>query len=216
MGHYVVVDLEMCKTYPTNANTQNQFKRELIQIGAVLLDSEYRECGTFDTYVAPEFGRVDTTISRLTGITLENTKNAPSAKEVLERFAEWLPDNVELVAWSQSDEKQLKNELLRKGLDIPKLTKTFGNWVDCQELFGDKLDTDKQYRLSEALSIADIPCEDGAHNALVDAKNTARLFAKLQTEEKLILSPYLIGANSSQGYSFNPFSPKARQNISCS
>ena len=179
------------------------------------MDSEYRECDTFDTYVAPEFGRVDTSISRLTGITFENTKNAPSAKEALKRFAQWLPDDAELVAWSRNDEKQLKNELLRKELDIPKIAKTFGNWIDCQELFGNKLDTRKQYRLSEALSIADISFEDGAHNALVDAKNTARLFAKLQTEEVLILSHYLIGTNNSQRYSLDPFSSYARQSISC-
>ena len=38
----------------------------------------------------------------------------------------------------------------------------------------------KKYKLSEALSIADISYDDGAHDALVDAKNTARLFAKTQ------------------------------------
>ena len=47
------------------------------------------------------------------------------------------------------------------------------------------------YRLSEALIIADIDYDENIHDALVDAKNTALLFAKMQREPKLTLNAYL-------------------------
>lgn len=37
---------------------------------------------------------------------------------------------------------------------------------------------------------ADINYEDGAHDGLVDAYNTALLFAKMEREPQLILNPY--------------------------
>ena len=72
-------------------------------------------------------------------------------------------------------------------------------------MFGNKLNTNKKYKLSEALSIADICYDDGAHDALIDARNTARLFAKIQSEEELKLSPYFISASEDPSRSINPF-----------
>ena len=48
----------------------------------------------------------------------------------------------------------------------------------------------KCYKLSEALIAADIMYEDGAHDGLVDAYNTALLFAKMEREPDLVLNPY--------------------------
>ena len=44
--------------------------------------------------------------------------------------------------------------------------------------------------MSEALAITDIFYDENAHDALVDAQNTAELFIKMATEEELVLSPY--------------------------
>ena len=205
MNNYVVIDLEMCNTYKSIMNSKMHYKRELIQIGAVLLNENYEVTDSFVTYVSPEFGTVDGYINQLTGISKENTKNAPSAKDALESFVSWLPNDAKIIAWSQNDEKQIKNELHRKNFDIPKLSETFGTWEDCQQMFGDKLNTNKKYKLSEALSIADISYDDGAHDALVDAKNTARLFAKIQSDEDFALSPYFISANKTSSCTIDPF-----------
>jgi ERI1 exoribonuclease 2 len=141
----------------------------------------------------------------LTGISKEKTQNAPSSKDALKSFASWLPENPQMIAWSRNDENQIRRELQRKQFDIPKLRETFGAWIDCQQLFGRKLNTNKKYKLSEALSIADISYDEGAHNALVDARNTARLFAKIQLEGELELSSYFISANEKNECSVNPF-----------
>ena len=112
-----------------------------------------------------------------------------------------------LVAWSDNDRAQIEREIRGKDINIPRL-ETYMDiecWIDCQALFADKLDTGKHYRLSEALLLAQIDYDEGAHDALIDARNTARLFEKVQREEVLTLSPYLIRSDMADSYSFNPF-----------
>lgn len=213
MSNYVVIDLEMCNTYQSISNRTMRYKTELIQIGAVSLDENFNVKDSFVTYVSPEFGRIDRKINHLTGISAEDIKDAPSAQEALESFTLWLPDTPQFVAWSENDERQIRKEFKRKQFDIPALSGTFGNWIDCQQIFAEKLNATKRYKLSEALSIADISYDDGAHDALVDARNTAKLFAKLKSGETLEVSTYFISADNSREYAVNPFAVPRRSYV---
>ncbi len=190
MSRYVIVDLEMCNV-PAGKQTESfQLKNELIQIGAVLLDDNLEICDSFMTHVSPEYGSVDAFIEKLTGITREDTKDAPSAEQALSVFVAWMPDDAVPVSWSNSDELQIRKETESKGLSIPGLSEYLDRWVDCQKTFGERMNSSRAYKLSEALIIADIYYEDGEHDALVDARNTALLFAKMEREPELKLSPY--------------------------
>ena len=215
MSNYVVLDLEMCNTYKTARNKQMNYKQELIQIGAVSLDDNYNVIDSFVTYVSPEFGVVDGWISQLTGISKNDVKHAPSAREALAAFVAWLPEGAQIVAWSDNDERQIRSEMRRKEFDIPLLSQTFGTWIDCQQMFGDKFKTSKKYKLSEALAIANVCYDDGAHDALVDSRNTARLFEKLKSNEEFEVSPYFVSANNIMENVFNPFAPSAKVSCAC-
>ena len=207
--NYVVIDLEMCNTFKSITNQKMRYRQELIQIGAVLLDNNYNVTDSFVTYVSPEFGKVDREINLLTGISKEDTQGAPTAREALTLFAEWLPEEVTIITWSRNDEKQIRSEFARKSFDVPAIRETFGSWIDCQEIFGNKLSSRKKYRLSEALSIADIFYDDGAHDALIDARNTARLFAKIQSDS-FHPSSYFISGSNTPRYSLDPFASSYR------
>ncbi len=205
MSKYVVVDLEMCNVPRGVKRDQFKWKNELIQIGAVLLDESLEITDTFMTYVSPEFGVMDTYIENLTGISRANIKNAPCTKSALESFISWLPDDAVLVSWSENDENQIRKELDGKSLEIDGLNKYLDNWVDCQKTFGKKMNAEKNYKLSEALIIADIDLEDGEHDALVDARNTAYLFAKMEREPELKLNPYYTSTDTNETSMYNPF-----------
>ncbi|MBO5945415.1 MAG: exonuclease domain-containing protein [Clostridia bacterium] len=207
MASYVVVDLEMC-TVPKRARESGfKYGSELIQIGAVMLDEEFVIRDSFMTYVAPEYGTINGFIRRLTGITRRHTEGAPSTREALERFADWLPDDARLVAWSGNDRAQIEHEILGKHLSIPRLDGYMSDdrWVDCQVEFARKMDTSYSFRLSEALLLADVEYDDGAHDALVDARNTARIFAKVRGTCDFAPSPYLVRSDRVTDYTFNPF-----------
>ena len=193
MGYYVVVDLEMCNV-PAKMRKGYRYKNEIIQIGAALMDENLNVIDKFSEYVKPQYGYLDDFISNLTGIKLSDLKGAPMIKEAISDFLNWLPSGqVTAISWSNSDELQLRFELAAKGMEIDEgLEKILDTWIDCQPQFSlkMKMDPKKQYSLEEALVATDI-CTDGrAHNGMVDAYNTALLYAKMQREEELVLNTY--------------------------
>ena len=170
MSKYAVIDLEMCYVPRTPENAPFRHRNELIQIGAVLLDEEYNEAGSFMTLVAPQYGTIDDFIEKLTGISPAAAANGPSTADALAAFSEWLPDDAVIVSWSDTDRAQIIHELECKAIDLPRLEGYLDTWLDCQQMFSEKMDTGKVYKLSEALIIADIDSVDGEHDALVDAR----------------------------------------------
>lgn len=201
MNRFVVLDLEMCNV-PKAKKSIYRPRQEIIEIGAVLIE-DYKIVDRFKTYVAPEFGYIDNFIHDLTGISRKDTYEAPSFREAFEQLLRWVPEDAQLVTWSENDTNQIRKEALHKKTEIDGLDGFIENYVDCQVLFSRKTDSDKTYRLSEALIIADIDYDEGAHDALVDAYNTALLFIKLNTENPLKLNPYYTNKPESTGY--NPF-----------
>lgn len=193
---HVVVDFEMCKVTKLQKTREFSLGAEIIQIGAVLLDENNDEIDSFSTYVKPEYGRLDNFITKLTGITEYNLKDAPKFSDALSRFMSWVPEGTVAVSWSHTDDKQLKKEAEAKGIEMEGLYKLLETWEDCQATFSDKMNTTKAYNLTEALNIADIYYEDGAHDGLVDARNTALLYAKMEREEVLTLNKYYVEATS--------------------
>lgn len=192
MSKYVIVDLEMCRVPKWFKRENYKSACEVIEIGAVLLNDAYEIVDRFKTYVSPEYGEIDRYIQKLTGISKANTADAPSTKEALELFVNWLPEDAILVSWSDNDEKQIRKEVELKNLKVPGLKKHLDNWEDCQKTFGKKMNSTKNYGLLEALIITDIDYDENIHDGLVDAENTAMLFAKMQKEPKLkLISCYM-------------------------
>lgn len=212
MGCYVIVDLEMCNVPRGYKREIFNWQNELIQIGAVLLDENLEIADTFMTLVAPEYGNISAFIESLTGITRADTRNAPRASEALRAFVDWMPDDAVIVSWSDSDKLQFEAEIKYKNIDIPEFDKYLDTWIDCQLTFSEKMNTTKVYKLSEALIIADIESVEGEHDALIDAHNTALLFAKMEREPVLQLSPYYLNA-APPPPAYNPFAALAGINF---
>lgn len=196
MGNYVVVDLEMCMV-PVGCRTRNfRWASETIQIGAVLVDDNYEIIDIFNTLVRPEYGYIDSFIEGLTGITTASVKKAPVMKEALNSFLEWVPDDAVMVAWSDSDGRQLRREATGKHILSDRLESLITNCIDCQQIFGDRMEEKRAYSLEEALIAADIYQTGRAHDGFDDAFNTALLFAKLQQNDDIVLNPIYKAARS--------------------
>ena len=185
--NYLVIDLEMCKV-PKNYRGKNyKYASEIIQVGAVLLDEEYKEIGTLCQYVHPEFGILDYFITNLTGIEKGQIKNAPKLKDALIHMADWLGEReYKVFAWSKSDYWQLDHEIKSKKLNDEKLDELMKpeRWVDYQEIFGKKYNFEQAVGLQEALMLCDIEPDGRMHDGLDDAWNTARLIEKLEKNPK--------------------------------
>ena len=151
---YAVIDLEMCKVPKSLRNETYRWCYETIQIGAVLLDENYDVKKKFSTFVRPEYGRMDSFIEHLTGITKENVYTAKSFTEAVAAFLRWLPDEeVRCVSWSDSDPKQIVHEVVAKGIEDERLEIIFANWMDCQKTFGQKMGRKMEERVMTTMII---------------------------------------------------------------
>lgn len=186
---YIVVDLEMnniCKKSEAFKNC----KMETIEIGAIMLNEDYLEISAFKTYVKPEYNsHILSNISALTGITDSTVLNAPKFNEALKMFTEWClktGDEINLYAWSKNDyeqicrEKELKNYI--SCIEEGKILEC--EWCDFQNEFDIHLGFEKQISLKTALDMAGIEFEGREHDALYDARNTAKLL-QLFKDKKL-------------------------------
>ena len=75
---HIVVDLEMnslAKEYKVEKEICN---REIIEIGAVVLDENYQEVNSFKTFVKPQYNdKIKPYFEKLTGISTTMVENAP-------------------------------------------------------------------------------------------------------------------------------------------
>jgi len=164
---------------------------ETIQIGIVLLDRNTMTCiSTFETRVKPNImGFVTPSCTDLTGISKESLKNAPRFEEALQDIDNWLRSfthkKVLWCDWGWFDAKQIEADCLRNSNlacshELP--IKSLGIHFNLKKMFAkqDKLGheskrTLKYLSLKGALWLCGMEFEGKEHNALVDAKNTARL-----------------------------------------
>ena len=214
MGKYVVVDLEMCRV-PADRRKALGYSRgsETIQIGAVLLDEKYEVVDEFNMFVRPEYGFMDTFIMNLTGIDSKELRDAPSMKEVLIEFINWVPKDAHVISWSDSDKGQIRYEAVKKGIHHERLDIMMETWIDSQKMFMEKINENRRYKLSEALIVSDIDQEGQEHNGLADAYNTAKLFTKMMTELEMKLNPYFVQSRQENKERFSFSIADAFQNI---
>lgn len=181
--NYLVIDLEMCKVPKNYRNKNYKYANEIIQIGAVLLDEQYKRIGTLSQYVHPEHGVVDHFITNLTGIENNQVKHAPKLRETLIHMLDWLGDRqYQIFAWSENDYLQLSHEIKSKNLDDEEIQNFMKKerWIDYQKVFGTRFEIGRAVSLEEALLLCDIDPEGKLHDGLDDAWNTAKIIEELE------------------------------------
>ncbi|MDO5156463.1 MAG: 3'-5' exonuclease [Eubacteriales bacterium] len=178
---YVFIDLEM-NSIPRKCKKERSIcKREIIEIGAIVLDDNYQEIGCFKEFVKPDYSdTIFRKYTELTGITTGMVAGANRFEKVLCHFAKWceeLDDSYIIYAWSDSDLYQIQKEMQLKQIETTALMQNlFDNWQDFQREYCDMIDSKNVISLERALNNAGIGFEGKIHDALWDARNTSKLF----------------------------------------
>lgn len=178
---HIVVDLEMnaiSKEYDVKGSTH----KEIIEIGAVMLDEEYKEIDSFVTYVKPELNdEIEKRYESLTGISTSMVMDAPLFDEAIAMFADWCykyDDEFMLYQWSECDKAQIAGEIKLKNHAVTKKEeRLLGEWVDFQKEYSNLLGLSRPISLDKAIDFAGADFKGRQHDALSDARNTAYLFA---------------------------------------
>ena len=191
--NYLVIDLEMCRVPRDYRSKRYKYASETIQIGAVLLDEEFKRIGTISQFVHPEHGVIDYFIENLTGIKNSQVKHAPKLQEALIHMLNWIGDReYKVYAWSESDRAQILHEIKAKNIVDEKITSFMeeSRWVDYQDIFMKRYEMSRKMSLEEALGRADIDPEGRFHDGLNDAVNTGLLIEKLELNPDYQLVSY--------------------------
>ena len=199
--NYLVIDLEMCKVPRDYRSKRYKYANETIQIGAVLLDEEFKRIGTLSQFVHPEHGVIDYFIENLTGIKNVQVKHAPRLQEALLHMLNWIGDReYKVYAWSGSDRAQILHEIKAKNIVDEKIASFMeeSRWVDYQNIFMKRYEMSRKMSLEEALGRADIDPEGRFHDGLNDAVNTGLLIEKLELNPDYQLVSYEMPENPSE------------------
>jgi inhibitor of KinA sporulation pathway (predicted exonuclease) len=184
--YYITLDLEWNQAYAQKAlAVQRQLslrlRGEVIQIGAVKLDSDLNICGSYQIIVKPKyFKKLHRHVSALTGITQEQMDMGTPLVDAAERFKKWCGKDFVFLTWGPDDIPMLKENFNANG--IP--TNWLGEVYDLQLIFNRQTDgASKQRSLEWAMEHFEIPQNLPAHDALNDAYFTALVGKRLDIAE---------------------------------
>lgn len=187
--NYIVFDLEFNQYIPNTIMDEKDsqtdkkvvYPFEIIQIGAVKLDSDYHRISTFNCFIKPTiYTRVSPFVTELTGITTEQLIAEETFPNVYRTFLDFIGDTDSVFCtWGMSDIKELFCNTKYHQLDNKYLPKKYINIQPLVSLhFG--LSSIKLLRLQTAVESLNIPINQTFHDASSDAYYTSEIFIKLR------------------------------------
>ena len=184
--HYITLDLEWNQAYAQKAlavqrRLSCRLRGEVIQIGAVKLDSRMNICGSYQIIVKPQyFKKLHRHVSELTGITQEQMDEGTPLPEAAERFKRWCGKDFVFLTWGPDDIPMLKENFNVHDIPSGWLDKVY----DLQVIFNRQTeDSAKQRSLEYAMEHFGLEQHLPAHDALNDAYFTALVAKALDTPE---------------------------------
>lgn len=184
-GHYTVVDTETTGLSPQ--------EDRLIEIAAIRVRGG-KEVARFETLVKPGC-KLSKRITEITGITDEELKDAPTQQEALQRFVNFLMDDIIVAHNANFDVNFIYDSLER--YELPPLK---NNYVDTLRLAKYVLPDMNNYKLASLAKYYKIP-QPVAHRALADCETTMHLLQKLGEDiekQSVDLTQYQKNGYSSQ------------------
>lgn len=177
--NYIVLDMEWNQPYSKSKKQSRgvELVGEIIQLGAVKLDSHFNKCDSFERNIAPSFyKKVNRHVSDITGITTENLSGCDPFPKVLCDFLEFCGNDYKFMTWGSDDMPMLKNNMKAHGLECLRLSDN----INLQLIFNAQISHEgRQWSLSDAMEKLDIEQTLQSHDALSDALNTAKIAEKL-------------------------------------
>lgn len=196
----VFVDFEMNPIGREHKHIRHICSGEIIEIGAVKLDEEGREVGSFKEYVRPQYTTaMNATCQELTGITMDTLAEADHFSVVYQRFLDWCnhtrANDYEIFAWSESDWRQLTSELRLKSVDLTQgpVRWMIDHWQNFQQIYCNLLGLDQVISLDKAVSTMGESFDGQMHDALWDARNTSKLYvlSKKRDDFRDVMQPIM-------------------------
>ena len=176
MQNYIVFDLEWNQGEAPAHNGDKTLTFEIVEIGAVKLNSKKEKIGEFSRLIKPQ---VHKQMHRITGrlihLTMEDLENGDQFQDVARDFLEWCGKDPMFCSWGPLDLTEFQRNLDFFGM--PLLSDRPIAFYDVQKLYSIAFDDGKNRKslesaVDELMLKKDIPF----HRALADAEYTAKIF----------------------------------------
>ena len=133
--NYIVMDLEWNQGFRGRDRENETIPFEIIEIGAVKLNSEFYETGTFSRLVKPQIYReMNQITSQLVHINMRQLYREKSFVEVMEDFLEWCGrEEYIFVTWGTLDLTELQRNM--RFYDMEPLFDGPAKFLDMQKIF---------------------------------------------------------------------------------
>lgn len=180
---YIIFDLEWNQPADYSATIQEPvyLTGEIVEIGAVKLDENFCPMDEIRIFIKPQYySKMHKEITALTGIWDQDLEDhGVSFPDGYKQFIEWCGDEYAFMTWSMNDMPMLIDNMLLHGIDISDLPECY----DLQRIFSREIMRgETRYSLETALTLLKEK-GDSAHDALHDARNTAKICDHLALDQ---------------------------------
>ena len=181
---YVVFDLEFNQGFDKALNktvSNEKCPFEIIQIGAIKLDSNFNIIDTFNSYVKPQiYKSIHPFVGKMTGIKPKDVIDAPTFSQVYRDFKKFISTkkNTILCVWGTGDLKELFRNITYYDLPYKNLTKSYINIQFYASMYFNN-PAGKSIGLQSAIQMLNLNQDKSYHNALNDAYYTAQIFIRI-------------------------------------
>lgn len=183
-----IIDLEFNQAFNFDDESYEpnpKCRFEIIQIGAVKVNDEFKVADNFNIYIKPNlYPRIHPYVEKITGFKTEDFSYAPRFREAYSKFRYFLGNDTVLGTWGYSDIKALfRNITFNNIMEPPVIIK----YVDIQKIATQYLKYSKggTIGLKNAVEALGIEIEENRHfhNALSDAYYTAKVLEAISPEK---------------------------------
>lgn len=184
--NYIVMDLEWNQGNRARYREYETIPFEIIEIGAVKLNSDFYETGTFSRLVKPQVYREMNQITgQLVHLSMNQLRREASFVEVMEEFLEWCGrEDYIFCTWGPTDLTELQRNMRFYGMEP--LFDGPAKFIDMQKVFSIAYEDAKIRRTLEwAIEYLDMEKDIPFHRAFSDACYTARILQELTHKEVL-------------------------------
>lgn len=173
---YIILDLEWNQSPYGRRGEHPRMPSEIIEIGAVRVSKDREMMDEFSELISPSlYKRFNRQIKDMFSYTENDLKDKGHPfKEVCERFLKWCGDDYIFCTWGQSD-----LFVLQQNMDFYKMPRLVFplKFYDLQKIYAETLTADnKIQRLEKAVEELGISGQDMYHEAISDARYTAKVF----------------------------------------
>ena len=179
---YVVMDLEWNQNPNERVRPNPMLPFEIIEIGAVMLDEDRKQIGTFHRLIKPSvYHWIQDSVHQVIHLNYRDLRKGVPFPQAAEEFMNWCGEDYLFCTWAKQDLTELQRNM--KYYYLLDLLKGPVVYMDVQKLYSFSFEDGKERRsLEAAIEQLAIPKDHGFHRALSDAHYTAMVFQKIGEE----------------------------------